>query len=595
MKMDKCQEIQEKYAQKIQSVLKGLVPDGEKLFWGEGNLDGTLMFVAEYVSEKEVETGQSFLEVERRKLYKFLSAIKVEKEAVYQSHLLKYRPTQRNREGVVVSRVGTQEEYDLSMPYLKQEIDLVRPKLIVTLGNKMLQQLIGDETLVVLPSEDQLFLVNVQGKNYKVLPLPHPSQKHFALDLEKILDREKERLQEILHINQEKETEVERCVPETQVDEICADETAVKETPKDKKRIFKKIRLKEKEEDKVVAEKGVVLIYGGEGYVDDPVIVAMERVSHVLTELGGTIHRVDLYQSQDSMETILGYIQRSIGVVLAVNVEWFGVGYRMQQFLDQCFYRGEKNIFKNCPMLGLVISRRAYEYEGYEHLLKSWECLGGVEGGHILASIETAATLETNFEWIFGIDKKTEDFYRRIHQKKGRLPRSQGLEKVFVEVPVETVVERNVTTKVIEGNESGVKPKGIIENYDTYIEKQQEDIHQLGNLFKKKLAVTTAKQEEIWPERLKNSYVFKGEIDAKIQIIVVDDYRENTVVELKNRNIRCYYGQIGEGNVIIKGKKSVLKRIIDGKLTMQRGFMSGEIKAQGDFTLLYRFEEMFDL
>ncbi len=89
--------------------------------------------------------------------------------------------------------------------------------------------------------------------------------------------------------------------------------------------------------------------------------------------------------------------------------------------LDQCFYRGENSVFDKCPMLGIVISRRAYEFEAYTHLLKSWEYLGGVEGGNILASIESAASLETNFEWLFGIDKKAEAFFRRVQQKKGEL------------------------------------------------------------------------------------------------------------------------------------------------------------------------------
>ncbi len=66
----------------------------------------------------------------------------------------------------------------------------------------------------------------------------------------------------------------------------------------------------------------------------------------------------------------------------------------------------------------MVISRKAYEFEAYTHLLKSWEYLGGVEGINLLASIESAVALETNFEWLFGIDKKAEAFFRLIQQKK---------------------------------------------------------------------------------------------------------------------------------------------------------------------------------
>ncbi len=114
-------------------------------------------------------------------------------------------------------------------------------------------------------------------------------------------------------------------------------------------------------------------------------------------------------------------------------------------------------------------------------------------------------------------------------------------------------------------------------------------------MFKQKLSAETIKGEKPWPERFKESYINKADISAKIQIVVEDDPRENTVLELNNQSIRAYYGQIGESNVVIMGKKSNLRRIMDGKLTMQRAFMTGEIKAKGDFTLLYKFEGLFSL
>jgi uracil-DNA glycosylase family 4 len=579
MKQDKIREMYNSCATELREKTNEM----QELLLGEGNTDGDIMVIAEFTSAKEESQHKNLLDYERKKIEPLLKAIGYSYEQVYTTHLLKYRPCRTNKDGRLVSRAARKEEYSIFMPYLKKEIALINPKLIITLGNKTLQQVTGDDSLLVKPEEDQLFVMSIQGKSYKVLPLLHPSQKQFNAELEIVILRETERIMQFLNTNKSKEKKINNEeVVEEKVDVL-------------KKRMFQKIQLGKKSEESLGNEKCITMIYGGEGYVDDPVLVALERISHVLTELGVTMHRIDLYKSKASMETILEYMSKSIGVVLAINVEWYGIGYRMQEFLDQCFYRGEKTVFANTPLFGMVISRKAYEFEAYTHLLKSWEYLGGVEGINLLASIESAAALETNFEWLFGIDKKAESFFRLIQQKKGLLPRSGKIEKVFVEIPVADTKDEQQNLSETIGEEKRTADKGIIENYDSYIEKQQEDIHQLGSLFKQKLSAETIKGEKPWPERFKESYINKGNILAKIQIVVEDDPRENTVLELNNQNIRAYYGQIGESNVIIMGRKTNLRRIMDGKLTMQRAFMTGEIKAKGDFTLLYKFEGLFSL
>ena len=580
MKREKIREIYKECDKEIHEKMN----ETPQLLLGDGNIDADIMIVAEFVRAQEEEQGQNLLDNERLKIQKLLDSVGYSYEQVYTTHLVKYRPYRLNKEGKSVFRKAKKEEYDFFMPYLKKEIALVSPKLIITLGNKMLQQLIEDASLTVKPEEDQLFVISIHGRSYNVLPLLHPLQKQFKTELEIVIRRETDRLNQLLSGKQNKE------IKENGTKDI---EMTEEEKLTKKKRVFQKVKRIREDDQSQGKEKCITIIYGGEGYVDDPVLVVLERVSHVLTELGVTIHRIDLHKSQDSMETILSYMNKAIGVVLAVNVEWYGIGHRMQEFLDQCFYRGEMQVFDGCPLLGIVVSRKAHEFEAYTHLLKSWEYLGGIEGTNILASIESAAILETNFEWLFGIDKKAETFFRLIQQKRGKLPRSGKIEKLFVEIPIEGSINSQELPSELPDKEK--EKKGIIENYDSYIEKQQEDIHQLGSLFKQKLSAESVKNRKSWPERFKESYINKGNIQSKIQISVEDDPRENTVLELDNQHIRAYYGQIGDSDVLIIGKKSDLRRIVDGKLTMQRAFMTGEIKAKGDFTLLYKFGDLFAL
>ncbi len=51
---------------------------------------------------------------------------------------------------------------------------------------------------MVNSEQDQLFVVGIHGKSYKVLPLPHPSQKQFVPDLDRVMQREMERIRQLL-------------------------------------------------------------------------------------------------------------------------------------------------------------------------------------------------------------------------------------------------------------------------------------------------------------------------------------------------------------------------------------------------------------
>jgi putative sterol carrier protein len=279
--------------------------------------------------------------------------------------------------------------------------------------------------------------------------------------------------------------------------------------------------------------------------------------------------------------------------VLAVNVEWFGIGQRMQGFLDQCFFRGDISYFKNKPLLGLVFTRHGFEREAYTYLRQSWETLGGMEGISLMGAIATAAELETNFDWLFGIDKKAENFFRLLKQEKGHLPLSRSVEKIAIETPVTSKDIEVLSTVKAAHKDKKAEKSGLIGDYDAFVEKQQRDIEEISSLFKKKLSGKAISKDQSIPHLLKDAYVNKSEITFNIQLVIDDQVKENTVIELNNQHIRSYFGQRGDVQVTISGPKEVFMRVLSGKITMQRAFMTGELKAKGDFTILYKFEQYF--
>jgi uracil-DNA glycosylase family 4 len=568
-----------------------------QLLLGEGNFDAPIMFIAEAPSAKEEEYQQNILEDQRELLQRFLAPLGTTIDQVYITHLMKYRPYRFNSQGRIVSRAAQKEELDFFIPYLEKEIALINPKLIVTLGELPLQYLSKDFTQKVSTQDDQLLVVGILGKSYKLYPMHHPTSKNYGKSLERFLNLDVDRIRPLIGPAHTVPNEIVSTVPIKELETQPLSDT--------KKRVYQKIKA-ERPESLQNGSKNknryITVVYGGEGFVDDPVLIGIERIVKVLHELEVGVRRIDLYKGNVDMAKVFGFMAESKGVLLAINIEWFGIGHRMQQFLDECYFHGDVSYFQQKPLLALCFSRHGFEREAYQHLLKSWEILGGMEGSSILATIPSAAQLETNFDWLFGIDKKTESYYRIIQQEKGWLPLSKITGSITIETPVSSTESAynsrgNITSHVIPktgDNSSNRKMNGaLIDDYDIFVEKQQQDIKEISSLIKRKLSTKVVSDDQSLPKLLKDAYKNTTEIKSTIQIIFEDLSKENTVIELNNQHIRAYYGQRQDVDVTISGTKEVLNRVFSGKLTMQRAFMTGDIKAKGEFTLLYKFEEYF--
>ena len=93
---------------------------------GEGDLHAALMFIGEGPGAQEDATGRPFVGAAGQLLDRMLAAIGMTREQVYICNIVKCRPPQ--------NRVPEPDERSACMPYLRQQVALVRPKIIVCLG-----------------------------------------------------------------------------------------------------------------------------------------------------------------------------------------------------------------------------------------------------------------------------------------------------------------------------------------------------------------------------------------------------------------------------------------------------------------------------
>lgn len=93
---------------------------------GEGSHDAALMFVGEAPGKTEAMTGKPFCGASGKFLSFMLESIGLSREAVYITNVVKDRPED--------NRDPTPDEIALYGPFLDRQIDIIRPKVIATLG-----------------------------------------------------------------------------------------------------------------------------------------------------------------------------------------------------------------------------------------------------------------------------------------------------------------------------------------------------------------------------------------------------------------------------------------------------------------------------
>jgi uracil-DNA glycosylase len=142
-----------------------LAPTRTNIVFGEGNPKAELMFVGEGPGADEDATGRPFVGRAGQLLTKMIEAIDLKREDVYIANVVKSRPPG--------NRAPEADEVKACIPFLFRQIEAIRPKLIVALGNPAMQALL-DTKIGITKMRGQLQdYPRVSG--IKVLPTFHPA------------------------------------------------------------------------------------------------------------------------------------------------------------------------------------------------------------------------------------------------------------------------------------------------------------------------------------------------------------------------------------------------------------------------------------
>ena len=108
----------------------GITPDlksqATQLVFGEGSPDANVLFIGEAPGKQEDLQGRPFVGASGKFLDEMLASIGMKREDIYITNIVKYRPP-NNRDPLP-------EEKKAFLPYLQEQLEIIQPKIIVTLG-----------------------------------------------------------------------------------------------------------------------------------------------------------------------------------------------------------------------------------------------------------------------------------------------------------------------------------------------------------------------------------------------------------------------------------------------------------------------------
>lgn len=175
-----------------QAVCAELAEQAKQLVFGEGSADADVVFVGEAPGKKEDETGQPFVGAAGRLLDELLASISLDRSSSYVTNIVKYRPPQ--------NRDPLPEEKQEFLPFLWQQIAIIKPKLVVTLGRHSMECLLphlkisqAHGTLQQVSLSDRVRDM-INADSLTVMPLYHPAAALYNGSLRQTLFADMHRL-----------------------------------------------------------------------------------------------------------------------------------------------------------------------------------------------------------------------------------------------------------------------------------------------------------------------------------------------------------------------------------------------------------------
>lgn len=154
------------------NVCPDLAKTAKQLVFGDGNPNADIVFIGEAPGKNEDEQGKPFVGAAGRFLNEMLATIDLERKDIYITNIVKYRPPE--------NRDPLPEEKHAFLPYLQAQLEVIQPKIVVTLGRHSTNCFLPDLQISKIHGEPKRIKLAMKAHKGDVLeivilPLYHPA------------------------------------------------------------------------------------------------------------------------------------------------------------------------------------------------------------------------------------------------------------------------------------------------------------------------------------------------------------------------------------------------------------------------------------
>lgn len=157
-KQQQLDEIREKILR--DKVTPQLKETATQLVFGDGNPDADILFIGEAPGKNEDQQGKPFVGAAGKFLNEMLEMVDLKREDVYITNIVKYRPP-NNRDPLP-------DEKAAFLPYLQAQLEVIQPKIVVTLGRHSMNCFLPDLQISKIHGQPKRIRINMRNQAERI-------------------------------------------------------------------------------------------------------------------------------------------------------------------------------------------------------------------------------------------------------------------------------------------------------------------------------------------------------------------------------------------------------------------------------------------
>jgi DNA polymerase len=172
------------------NICPDLAKTATNLVMGDGNVDADIVFIGEAPGKNEDEQGLPFVGAAGKFLDAMLETINLKRADIYITNIVKYRPP-NNRDPLP-------EEKSTFWPYLVRQLDVINPKIVVTLGRHSMEYFLPEQKISLIHGQPKR--VQFGERKLVVMPLYHPAAALYNGGMRQTLNDDFMKLPKLINI-----------------------------------------------------------------------------------------------------------------------------------------------------------------------------------------------------------------------------------------------------------------------------------------------------------------------------------------------------------------------------------------------------------